>query len=122
MWLRDLFRPAPEIRTERRVTFLREQDGPPERELKEALARDFAASGRVVRAYLVQVDFPRDGSNGVALCVRAPEADEAAVVRQVAAPFAAMFATEVPLDVMFVSPRQELELQKVCAPFYSRAP
>src|SRR5207237_786342 len=49
---------APEVRSEPRVEFLGEQDGPPERALKSALTEIFARRSQPVRAYLARRRLP----------------------------------------------------------------
>ena len=121
MGLRDLFRRMPTARTEPRVEFLGEQDGLPERELKTALAADFAAVGDVGRGYLAQVGYQPTARPAVALCLRLAAGDPSIVAERVGRLFAARFARGVPLDIVFLSAEQEADLARVCAPFYPPA-
>jgi len=105
----------PEVRTERKIRFVGEQDGPPERDLKELLVPELVSSA-VKRAYLVRVAYDDPSSQEVALCVRGTES--AALVRTVAAHFATVFGRETHLDILFLTEPQERELSRVCRPFY----
>jgi len=51
------------------IRFLREQDGPPERELKNELANLFVSNSNVLRAYLVCVAYKGKPGLSVALCL-----------------------------------------------------
>jgi hypothetical protein len=122
MGLRDLFRRnTPEARLEPRIEFLGEQDGPAERELKTALTTEFARPTHVVRAYLARVGYQPEARPGVALCVRLSGGDEKEVARRIGVCFAALFATGVPLDILFISAEQEADLERVCPAFYPAA-
>ncbi len=55
------------------VEFLGEQDGPPERELKNALCAAFDQHPSVARAYLCRVRHECTGDPAVALAISAPE-------------------------------------------------
>jgi hypothetical protein len=112
-------RPRPsEARTEAEVHFLSEQDGPPERQLKELLVHDLG-SCKAERAYLVRVQYRDPKANEVALCVRGP--DDPSLVRKVGVRFAALFGREAHLDIIFVNDAQEEQLKQVCKPFYGAA-
>jgi hypothetical protein len=114
------------------VQFVGEQDGEPERQLKESLAASLRPLG-VRKAYLAVVSYDqRKGPqrvNGddasasplsVALCLTL--SDEAAarhnIVERAGADFAARFGPTQRMDIIFLTDQQELALQKVCKPFY----
>jgi hypothetical protein len=105
----------PEVRTQRTIRFLCEQDGPPERDLKALLAPELASSD-VKRAYLARVEYDDPNANEVALCVRGTE--DPSLVRTVASHFAKVFGRETHLDILFLTESQEEELPRVCGPFY----
>jgi len=101
---------------ERSIRFVGEQDGEPERLLKNALTAQFSGDATVTRAYLSRVEY-EDGAH-VALCLAAPE--DASLVERIGRCFASIFARQEHVDIVFVSPAQEMELQRVCTPFYRR--
>jgi hypothetical protein len=120
--LRDLFaRRVPEPRTEPRVEFLGEQDGPPEQALKAMLTADFAERPTVLRAYLARVGFQPGSPSGVALCLVSAKGADTDLVQRIGQRFAGLFASGVPLDILFLSGDQEADLQRVCRPFYVAA-
>ena len=103
-----------ETHTERAVSFVGEQDGEPERLLKNALVTEFRNVAQLERAYLARVRYA-DGPH-VVLCLAAPE--DRLLVDRVGARFSEMFGRHEHLDVLFLSPGQETELRRVCAPFH----
>ena len=82
------------------LPFLREQDGKPERRLKNDIAIILKRKVAIERAYLVQV-INRDEA-GVALCIksRSDQADME-LVRQVGRIFAQQFNAREHLDILF---------------------
>ncbi|HZP40674.1 MAG TPA: enhanced serine sensitivity protein SseB C-terminal domain-containing protein [Candidatus Binatia bacterium] len=108
--------------TQPAMTFVCEQDGPPEQALKGLLARAFDARDRVARAFLARVDYG-DGAYAVALCVRTVAGtEEMGVVRDVAEAFRQLFGRDQHLDVCFLDDEQEARVRRVCRPFYERRP
>jgi hypothetical protein len=72
MGLFDRFRRrAAEARTEPRVEFLGEQDGPPERKLKASIVEELTGVPAISRAYLARVGYQPQGRPAVALCLAA---------------------------------------------------
>jgi hypothetical protein len=103
-----------EIRTQRTVGFVGEQDGEPERLLKETVVTEFRNAAGLKRAYLARVEYA--DRVHVALCLAAPE--NPALVERIGARFTGIFGRHEHLDILFLDPGQEAELQRVCAPFY----
>jgi hypothetical protein len=101
------------------VTFVGEQDGPAERELKTLLAEVFLGSPTVVRAYLARVLYAPSNA-GVALCLNS-EAEDRSLVAEIAKRFASLFGRNQHLDIMFISKARETELMRVCPAFFSRS-
>ena len=113
------------------VQFVGEQDGDPERELKEKLADTLRPMG-VRKAYLALVSYDErkgpqnatgDGTPltlNVALCVTLGEnaAEKREIVERAGHNFEAMFGTAQHMDIIFLTDQQELALGKVCRPFY----
>ena len=122
MRFRDIFGSrAPEERSEPRIEFLGEQDGPPERALKSALTETLARLPHSVRGYLARVGFQPDNENAVALCLAGFHRPDTALVDDVNAAFSRMFGTGAALDIIFISAEQEADLRRVCTSFYDRA-
>jgi hypothetical protein len=113
-------RPA-EVRSEPRVEFLGEQDGPTEGKLKKLLALELAQFPEVTRAYLARVGFQPENKTSVALCLRSSGKNKEAIVRRVSERFAELFNKAVFLDVLFLTAQQEADLKRVCSAFYPTA-
>jgi hypothetical protein len=113
-------RRRPEIRSESRVEFLGEQDGPVEGKLKSLLALELAQFPEISNAYLARVGFQPENKTSVALCLRSSGGKEEIIVKQVGARFAEIFDKAVFLDILFLNPQQEVDLKRVCSAFYSK--
>jgi hypothetical protein len=100
------------------MTFLGEQDGAVERQLKEKLVQVFLQDGTVNRAYLARAVI--DGSRTVILGVRAEGANESRLAAQVGSAFASIFNARQHLDIVFLSDAQHAEVSRVCRPFFDR--
>jgi len=111
-------RQAPETRTEPRIEFLGEQDGPPERELKASIIEELTGVPAVARAYLARVGYQPQGKAGVALCLAGVKRDDAALVKRIGERFGAIFGQAAALDILFLTPEQEADVARVCAAFY----
>jgi type III secretion system (T3SS) SseB-like protein len=105
-----------ERRTEQVVRFLGEQDGPPERQLKQTLRTFFSGTPGVRRAYLARVAYATSSEQHVALCLAAPEAADLA--SRIGAEFSRFFGASTHLDVLFLGAGQEAECRSVCESFY----
>jgi SseB protein C-terminal domain len=103
-----------------KVNFLREQDGPPERELKARLSEMFSAGQGIVKAYLVRVSYGDSPFESVALCLHSTAGPSLAVIENVGKIFGSLFGSREHLDTLFVSDAQENELAQRCRPFFSR--
>ena len=73
------------------VSYLGEQDGVPERKLKDAIVR-LLPGLTVHRAYLARVRYDQAGENSVALCLAANVNEQ--LVNEVARVFSSMFNKE----------------------------
>jgi hypothetical protein len=98
------------------LKFVGEQDGPPERRLKEKLVLAFGRDRRVYGAYLARAEY-EDGTN-VVLALRAEIGFEKVLVQEVASTFASMFSAQAHLDVVFLTDTNEAQLRQVCRPFF----
>lgn len=116
-----IFSRRPEVRSEQRVEFLGEQDGPVEGKLKSVLASEFTQFPQVAKAYLARVGFQPENKTIVALCVRSSGGNEEQIVQRVGARFAEIFNKQVFLDVLFLTSQQEVDLKRVCSAFYTKS-
>jgi hypothetical protein len=100
------------------IYFLGEQDGSPERELKEQLAALFGRAQWVRTAYLARVTYEKMSRVNVALCVRGQTGQDRVFAEQVGRVFASIFGRHEHLDIIWLSPQQEAALMEVCQPFF----
>ena len=100
--------------------FLGEQDGAPERALKDALRPLLLADPYVERSYLAQVEFVRTEATSVALAIVRPCGESEPLIGKISAAFSKLFSSANHLDVVFVSASQDQDLAAVCKPFYVR--
>ena len=110
-------RPAGKQRSQvaARLGFLGEQE--PQYELKTRLARSFRGLPNVRAAYLTRVS---DGKSvGLRLCVRTELGHDECVMRCAERAFASLATGNCAVQVLFIDAGQELELRRVCAPFYA---
>lgn len=104
---------------EESVTFVGEQDGEVERELKAGFVAELEAYPLVRRAYLAIVRYGASQELNVALCLFGSP-DDAQIVEACASRFQEMFNPEEHLDTLFVSVEQDRQLAQVCNPFLTR--
>ncbi len=100
------------------ISFLGEQDGPPERELKNVLSNLFKTSGEVQLAYLARVTYDKQEEN-VALCLKtSPDVQEQKVMTRIAEIFSGMFNRNEQLDIVFLTEKNQKQIAEVCPPFF----
>ncbi len=104
----------------REIRFLGEQDGPPERILKDRLADFFRRDRSVSRAYLARVDFGEGKDASVGLGLRTQFGPDKGMVEKVGTIFADVFNAREHLDIIFLTDNQEAELTKACQPFFKQ--
>jgi len=100
------------------VSFVGEQDGPPERELKDKLTVLFGQLQLVRTAYLALVRYDKAGPVHVALCVRGQPGQNRMFAERVGRVFASIFGSHEHLDTLWLTPEQEVSLRQVCRTFY----
>jgi SseB protein C-terminal domain len=100
------------------VRFLGEQDGPPERLLKDRLADFFRRERIVSRAYLARADFEEGKDVTVVLALRTQFGPDDGLVEKVGTIFADVFDAKEHLDILFLTDSQEAQLSKACPPFF----
>ena len=108
-------------RREGKVEFLGEQSGTVEDPLKRDLILEFVARPDIQRAYLTRVGFEGSAEGSVALCVVSSRPDDRSLIVRVGEILRRRYAKEPDLDVLFLTPEQETEVSRLCAPFYRRA-
>jgi hypothetical protein len=101
-----------------KVQFLGEQDGSPERVLKERLSAVFIFHRNLERAYLAQVRYADE--HEVALCLRCTDNQKQKITEVIGEVFGLIFGSHEHLDIVFLGQNQELALRQVCCPFYSK--
>ena len=106
-----------EVRTSG-VQFVGEQDGPVEQRVKAAWTPILAATPKVSRAFLVRALYA-DSSQHVVLALCNGGSPDMDLVRALRVPYAAIFSSDCPLDMAFVSAAQEAQIARVCPPFYA---
>ena len=100
------------------VSFLSEQDGPPERELKDKFRTLFGQLQLIRTAYLALVRYDNAGPIHVALCVRGQPGQNRMFAERVSQVFSTMFGSHEHLDTIWLTPEQETSLAQVCQAFY----
>jgi hypothetical protein len=103
-----------------RVSFLQEQDGVPERLLKERLARAFQSLPAVLEAYLVRVRYGESPEVKVALALHARESAYGALPDLIVSEFRKTFRTDQSLDILFLTRQQQKDISVIAKPFYRR--
>jgi hypothetical protein len=103
-----------------KLRFLGEQDGAPERLLKQKLSDLFRRDCRVRRAYLTRVRLGESTKTSVLLAVRTESDADKNLVDGAAGVFAAIFSADESLDILFLNEGQEITLRRVCMPFCER--
>src|SRR5688572_14071621 len=97
-----------EVRAKADVRFLGEQDGIPERDLKNHLIPKLRTS-HVRAAYLVRVRFADNLMEEVALCISGPEDRD--LVFRIASVFKTLFSEENFMNVLFLTDAEETEIE-----------
>ena len=117
MWSAESSREFEEIRVSD-IRFLGEQNGPPERLLKNCLQDFFRHENVVIRAYLARADIG-ERRVGVVLCLRTACAPAKGMIEKIGAIFASIFGAKEHLDILFLTDEQEAQLTRVCKPFFT---
>lgn len=117
-WLKSSSKKPPQELCIPQILFLCEQDGPPERVLKDQLIDVFKETKGVQSAYLARVTYGSGKNPGVAMCVRAIVRSDEALVEDIGRIFASIFGAHEHLDIVFLTSEQEHDLLTVCRPFF----
>ena len=110
--------PDPEELTLPSATFLAEQDGEPERELKAKLVELFRADMNVHSAFLVRVRYRGSQGINVALAL-ATSRQDIELVKSIGVVFHNMFGAHESLDVIFLRHKQQAQILQIAKPFYT---
>lgn len=100
------------------LRFLGEQDGPPERILKEQLCRLFCRFSDLRSARLVRTEIEGPGTHTVCLCLDTGHGADKSLIDAINSIFRRLAPRNVYMDIVFVSAKQKDELIHVCKPFY----
>ncbi len=103
-----------------RIQFLREQDGPPERNLKAAFSKLFEAHPPLQKAYLARVQYDEGPETPVALCLVSDTPRDLHLVETIRKTFKSFFKAGTHLDILLLSAPDVPRLEHVCRPFYTR--
>ncbi len=117
-WFKSKSTKHPEKIQVLKLHFLGEQDGVPERELKDRLVKFFQHDQSILMAYLARVAYGDPSPPVVALCLHSKLGPDRGVVNKIGKIFASMFGSHEHLDIIFLDSQQEYELAKVCSPFF----
>jgi len=104
------------------LVFLGEQNGVPERMLKEKLCEVFGERTNLLTAYLARAHYGDPKDISLCLCMRVATAPDKLLVEAIDSLFAQSFNRAVHLDMVFLNAGQEQQLATVCKPFYQRSP
>jgi hypothetical protein len=101
------------------VTFVSEQDGTSERQLKSRLS-DLFDGTPIEQAFLARVDFGGPGGPEVALCIAGPAELPKELLEKIAGVYGAVFVGRDPMDVLLLSASQRKQIRKICQPFFPK--
>ena len=118
-WLTGKAKPSrpPEVFTPLGITFIGEQAGPVEDDLKSRFREILSHTPTVQSAYLARLSVG-DPEYTVGLCIRSSVGKDDLLRDRLARVFAELFRAEEHLDILFIRDDQEAELRKVCRAFY----
>ena len=101
-----------------KITFVCEQDGIPERNLKQKFIPLFEERAYIRSAYLARVTYDNPNEINIALCIRMDQKDDEMLKKAIGDIFWHTFNEKEHLDTICISNEQEEELKQVCRPFY----
>ena len=99
--------------------FVAEQIGVSENEFKEKIVSLFRDRNRPLRVYLAQVEYGEEKGFNVALCIALENREDEKLANDIALVFRHIFGSHEHLDILFLTESQEMQLRKVCCPFFS---
>ena len=106
-------------RREGPVQFLGGESGSVEDMVKRDLVLEFATRPDIRRAYLTRVAFPPQTEAALAVCILSRRPDDQAVVTRVGDILRRRFPKDTALEILFLTPEQDVEVARVSRPFFS---
>jgi len=101
------------------VTYLGEQDGPVEGTVKARWLPILSTRPEIRRAFLVRASYEGQSDVHVVLALCSTSAPDRRLIDDLRAPYAAIFSRDCALDMVFLKPAEESDIEKVCRPFYA---
>lgn len=101
----------------RSVRFIGEQDGRPERVLKDRLSYVLKQLEEPLRAYLCRVQYEGETQVSVAMCIATESVLKKEVEEAAIGAFQKIFNERMHLDTLFLTGAQEKEIEVICPPF-----
>jgi hypothetical protein len=101
-----------------KVTFIGEQDGPAERELKTRLIECLSVEIEVKKAYLVRVSYENNPNQKVAICIQGGGDRASRIVNCLGSVFSRQFSQKESLDVIFLTRDQLHDISAAAEPFF----
>ncbi len=102
------------------ITFIGEQNGCVEEELKVRLAARFRSDSHVNEAYLVQVHYGDAPEVKFALCLETGDDIQPQIVAAAGCEFHRISNSDTSMDILFLSHDQHARIASVAKPFYRR--
>lgn len=104
--------------SDKKIYFICEQTGKVEDEFKKALYDIFNSSAIPIRVYLFRANYDMESENfNVVLGIMMEKVTQN-LYQEIIQVFKFMFGKHEKLDIMFLNDEQEIELRKVCCPFF----
>ena len=108
----------PQVQRIQNIKYIGEQDGAIEKELKSEITKIFKDNKGVKRAYLAQAIYGESLNCDVILCINGKE--DINLIRSIDECFSRIFNQHMHLDIIFIEKDKEIEVQRVCKPFYEK--
>jgi len=122
-WFKSKPSRSPQRLAPRVVTFIGEQDGPAERDLKDRFVEVLSGEPIVKRAYLACAEHGDGSGVHITLCLKcSPRSEDVSLLPKLAGIFGSMFNSQEHLDIRFLEDNEEHDLRSVCVPFYESKP
>jgi hypothetical protein len=100
------------------VTFISDQNGPVELELKKKLVPCLSSYQQVFKAFLARVSYGSSPKQEVALCLVGGDNDAEQILGCVQPIFEQMFRTSESLGIVFLTDEKLKQISSVAKPFY----
>ncbi len=111
-----------EVNRVRRIVFVTEQDGEPQRRLKARLVERFHSSAGLLEAFLVWARYDDASDLNMAPCLKIDKGiPDFELIKADGAEFANIFNSREHIDTLFLTPAQYQQIVTVARPFYRRS-